>query len=279
MTAEQNGFQKSGDSVHAYDREGNPRHSVPYKDKKRAGEMRPTTLRDIKENGWLPSVSSILSIMEKKGLDKWKKEQVAIAAAELRDQCDLDNADWIEWVLKGAEANMTKARDLGTEIHGAIEWYLSFLQTNHPVAYHCQDGLVPLSRHSRCVEAAVAALKELGVWGQPFEAEKTFASNFGYGGTIDFSTDCLIVDFKCLTTLKKRFDYPDRAAQIAAYQMGRFKKLCRGVNIMIATDDPGSYALREWSLDELEYGWSMFDACFSLWRIVNKYHPASSSYL
>jgi len=245
--------------------------------------MRPTTLRDIKENRWLPSVSAILGIMEKKGLDKWKKEQVAKAAYSVFQSEDYrgDQEAFVEAVLVHAESNMTKARDLGTEIHGAIEWYLSFLQTNHPVAYHCQDGLVPLSRHSRCVEAAVDALKELGVWGQPFEAEKTFSSPLGYGGTIDFRSGPVYVDFKTVDSLSKKLTYDDRCAQLCAYRRGHWDNggiaggwdNCTLANIFISTSEPGKYLIHEWSMEEKERGWMMFQQCLALWKTVNRYDP------
>lgn len=261
------------EACHAYSRDGKPQHSVPYKDKKRAGELRPTTLRDIKEHGWLPSVSSILGIMEKKGLDGWKKEQVAKAASDLHystEYSPIDREGFIQDILSLADSRMTKARDLGTEIHGAIENYLRVWSFTEALRE-------PAGDYSEHVGAAVAALKELRVWGQLFESERTFASHLGYGGTVDIagSTEEWIFDFKAISTLKKRYDWPDRAAQIAAYQMGKYGKLCQGGNILISTENPGEYAIRIWDEEELRHGWDMFCCCFSLWKCVSKYNPAA----
>lgn len=284
MTA-QEPKQYGSESCHAYDREGNPRHSVPYKDKKRAGEMRPTTLRDIKENGWLPSVSAILGIMEKKGLDKWKKEQVAKAAYSVFQAEDYrgDQEAFVGAVLTHADAAMAKARDLGTEIHGAIERYLRGVQGSqeYPEVPYLPASELPYSAHT---EAAVAALKELGVWGQPFEAEKTFSSPLGYGGTVDFMSDLMVADFKCVDRLDKKLTYDDRCSQLCAYFIGnsRFPKAMEKMiyqgqgklaNIFISTSEPGKYLIHEWSTEDKERGWLMFQQCLALWKTVNRYDP------
>lgn len=266
------------ESCHAYTKLGEPRHCVPYKDKKRKGELRPTTLRDIKENGWLPSVSSILGVMAKKGLDGWMKEQVANTAWDFTGRGDWPMGDWAKLVLEEAEARMTKARDLGTEIHGAIE---RFLERIAPAFNKPEQTYIPIhipDSHSEHVGAAVAALKELGVWGQPFSSERTFASNLGFGGTIDFSTSNLIADFKCVDRLDKKLTYDDRCAQLCAYFMGfgNFYKWpnCRLVNIFISTSEPGKYLIHEWSTEDKERGWTMFQQCFALWKTLHRYDPS-----
>lgn len=279
--------QYGSESCHAYDREGNPQHSVPYKDKKRKGEMRPTTLRDIKERGWLPSVSAILGVVEKKGLDGWKKEQVAKAAFAIQLEAPYkDEVFFIQDVLELAEAKMTKARDLGTEIHGAIEQWLRNLSGVRDHENFMPDGFT----HYLHVKAAVNALRELGVWGQPFSAERTFASPLGFGGTKDFETLSLIADFKCVDRLDKKLAYDDRCAQLCAYSAGslsldKINELRRFsdesymvtnkqlVNIFISTSEPGKYLIHEWSTEDKEHGWALFKACFELYKIVNRYDP------
>ena len=54
--------------MHWYDREGKPQHFVPSKN----GKLRASTLRDARKHGWMPSVTSVLDIMAKPGLDQWK---------------------------------------------------------------------------------------------------------------------------------------------------------------------------------------------------------------
>lgn len=283
----------AGESNHWYRPDARPCHQLPYKDKKRKGELRNTTLRDARELGLYPSVSAILGVVEKKGLDGWKKERVATAAHELFRSGVPDNVSlewWNQGVLEIAEENMTKSRDLGTEIHGAIERYLRGVQGSqeYPEMPYLPASELPYSAHT---EAAVAALRELGVWGQPFSAERTFASPLGYGGTVDFQSHELIADFKCVDRLDKKLAYDDRCAQLVAYNRGadflfadntdsfwvnnRLSKF-KLVNIFISTSEPGKYLIHEWSTEEKEHGWEMFKACFQLWKIVNRYDPLNA---
>jgi hypothetical protein len=136
----------------------------------------------------------------------------------------------------------------------------------------------PVYPHSEHVMAAVAALKELGVWGQPFSSERTLASQIGYGGTVDFSTSELIADFKCVDRLDKKLTYPDRCAQLCAYWFGAHPYTrgfddARLVNIFISTSEPGKYLIHEWSAEDKEQGWELFRACFNLWKVASRYYP------
>jgi hypothetical protein len=184
---------------------------------------------------------------------------------------------------------MTRARDLGTEIHGAIEGYLREYQ--HAME-NPMETYVPRDRaYSEHIKAAVAALDELGVAHQPFASERCFASPLGYGGTIDFRVDGLIADFKGVDSLTKKLAYPDRCSQLCAYSAGqisldeinksrRFGDSLtdlviepRLVNIFISTSEPGKYLIHEWSQEDKEQGWRLFEACFTLWKVSSRYDP------
>jgi hypothetical protein len=265
---------------HWYFPDGRPCHQVPYRDKKRVGELRNTTLIDAREMGLYPSVSGILKIQSNPGLDNWKKEQVARSAWEnfekIGNLYQDQEEDAVRLILSRSEENMTRARDLGTEIHGAIERYLSTVEEND------WESMDPSMPHGLAVNAAGAALKDMGVWGQPFEAERTFASPLGYGGTIDFRANWIFADFKCVDSLDKKLDYPDRCSQLCAYGVGGFGfdmkeynwthfKLA---NIFISTSEPGKYLIHEWSQKDKEHGWKLFRACQNLWEISNNYYPS-----
>lgn len=262
----------ASESGHFYWPDGRPCHEQPCKS--RPGEMRNTTLRDARKLGLYPSVSGILSIQAKPGLDNWKKEQVAKAAfAYPYNDGVQDEQEYVEFVLSSAESQMSKARDLGTEIHGAIERFLK-----NPQYMPGYDFVTPdPDDHPDHVMAAVNALIEFKAWGQPFRAERSFASTLGYGGCLDFCTDTHIADFKVVDSLSKKLDYPDRNSQLASYSMGVHGKLVRCANVFLSSSEPGRYLLREWTKEELEYGWALFLAAKKLWEVSNKYEPALSN--
>ena len=69
----------SPDSAHWYQRDGVPLHTVLSA----KGEPRPTTLRDARKLGLLPSVTNILGVIAKPGLTSWLQEQAVLAALTL----------------------------------------------------------------------------------------------------------------------------------------------------------------------------------------------------
>ena len=70
-------------SSHWYLSSGEPYHEVVRAD---GNGMRPVTLRDARKVNALPSVTNILSVLAKPGLDAWKQEQAILAALTLPQQ-------------------------------------------------------------------------------------------------------------------------------------------------------------------------------------------------
>lgn len=268
----------ASESCHYYDRTGKPVYEVPNASK---GGMRPTTVRDAKKLDLLPSVSTVMGVIAKPAINGWVKEQVARAAVNVFWGEGETADEWVAHVLQAAETNMTQARDLGTEIHGAIERFLAATQNNsesiYVPAFWVEDGKVHES-HYAFVGAAKTALEELGVWGQPFSPEKSFASVLGYGGKVDLSgtpENPWVVDFKCVDRLDKKLDYPDRCQQLTAYADGLYGDPItpRQANIFISTSEPGKYLIREWKEDEKAKGNRVFRAALNLWCEVNNFYP------
>lgn len=253
----------ASESCHYYFPDGTPCYEVPYADKKRAGEKRPTTVKDAKKLGLYPSVSTVLGIVSKPGLDGWKKEQVAKAAYGVPCGPEETEEMWVEYVLRKAEEQMNLARDTGTEIHGAIEEYFHRAREG--------DWTVHESPYSLHIGAAISAVRKFGVLNKPFRAEKSFTSKLGYGGKVDLRGENWIVDFKCVDRLDKKLDYPDRCQQLIAYAEGDVSTRC--ANIFISTSSPGEYLVREWSEEEKIKGWEIFRGCLNLWCSIYSYYP------
>lgn len=259
---------------HWYDpNTGHPHHEVPCKS--RPGEMRPTTLKDARQLGLYPSVSGILKVMDQPGLRRWRDRQIAEAAYCFSEEAtggSLDIYGYVEKTLQLASDNMDVCRDKGSEVHGAIQRYFEDYRysLDHPDEHHRiprMDGL--FANH---IESATKALVLLGAKGTNFQPERAFASPLGYGGCTDYKTDSIVVDWKAVTKLEKKLDYWDRCAQIASYNIGIFGELRRGANVFIDSST-AEFSIREWSKEELQYGWELFTACFNLYRVVNRFDP------
>ena len=105
------------ESGHWYDRQGNPRYTV----KGANGRERNTTLRDARKYDLVPSVTTILNVAAKPGLEAWKQQQLLLAALTL-PKGDEESIDaYAERVLKDSKEQASEARDLGTEIHAKVQ--------------------------------------------------------------------------------------------------------------------------------------------------------------
>src|SRR6185503_9066761 len=67
---------QSAEAAHFYTKTGEPMHFIERSD---GQGTRPTTLRDAKKLGLLPSPTSILKVLRAPQLEAWKMEQAALA--------------------------------------------------------------------------------------------------------------------------------------------------------------------------------------------------------
>lgn len=270
----------ASDQGHFYTPSGEPAYFVPYKDKKRVGEMRPTTIKDCKELGLYPSVTTIMKVMSKgDALTNWVKRQVALAAEKCGSLDGETSEEWVEYVLRKAEENMTAQRDKGSRDHGIVEEYF------REMSLTSEPGFVnELYANSAPVRAVLKAFHDLGIFGELVDSEKSFACDLGYGGKIDIAIpnprNRMIVDFKFVDRLNKKKDYPEKIAQGAAYLYLRWGNAGlsdgRFANIFVSTDTY-EYEVREWAYEEIQHGWDVFESCLRLWKAINKYDPAKIS--
>lgn len=256
----------ASESGHWYRKDGEPCYEVPNKSK---GGMRKTNLRDAKTLGLVPSVTTILNILDKPGLTRWKIEQVAYAALTLPKIQGESLDDFLVRIYKDAEEHGRVAREEGTRIHGILEkHYLGEPQS--------------LTDFDAKVVKAVED-KLLNLFGeQEWSAEKSFATD-SYGGKVDLHSDVAVVDFKTkeFTENDKVRGWPEQCEQLAAYSQG----LCliqdglfpRCVNLFISTSVPGLVHAHEWRQEDLLNGLSCFMATLNLWIEKKGYDPRGVS--
>ena len=215
------------------------------------GKERNTTVRDARKLGLVPSVTTILKSAAAPNLVKWMKEQVAKAAYSERPREGESEADYLARILPLAEEVARKARDKGTEIHGAIERL---------------DRHGPYSAH---VDAAMEVVSE---WAgmMDWDSERSFASSLGYGGKLDLSAPGFVCDFK--TTDKPLADlktWPDHRRQLAAYRMGLNMPDARCAICYVSSAVPEA-RLIELDSEELEQGWEEFKALLAFYKAANR---------
>lgn len=194
----------ASDAGHWYDRDGNPCYTIVGKN----GKLRNTTLRDARKELYVPSVTEVMKLMAKPMLERWKLEQVKLAALTLPPIKGETLDQFSARIDIDAVAQMNEARDLGTSIHTAIEKHFQGAPTNDH----------PLIVNSVCerLQARFGA--------QNWHPENSFSSPLGYGGKLDLYSKDWIIDYKTKDfteeDTKKHFSYDEHIMQLCAYRLG-----------------------------------------------------------
>jgi len=241
---------RASESQHWYDQSGRPMYTVKAKD----GTDRPTTLRDARKHGFLPSVTTIMSVMAKPGLESWKMNQMMMAALTLPRADGEPEDQFIGRIQKDAKEQAKQAAERGTAIHESLEKFYGGIMT----ATHAE--------HQVGVDQAVVAH-----FGSPeWHTETAFASKYGYGGKIDLYSkdgDGIVVDFKTKEFTKGEdiVLYDELPMQLVAYAKGLKIPNARCANVFVSVTQPGLVHIKEWSREELDRAWKMFDALLVFW--------------
>src|SRR5947209_13421746 len=105
---------------HWYLRDGRAFHQIANA----AGSgNRPVTLRDARKVLAFPSVTNVLGVLAKPGLDAWKIEQGIMAALTLPRGNDEPLDAFAHRVVVDMGEQVEKAADFGSAIHAACEVY------------------------------------------------------------------------------------------------------------------------------------------------------------
>lgn len=244
----------SSESTHYYTRDGEPMYTVPSK---KDGTPRNTTLRDARERNLVPSVTTILNIAAKPGLNVWLQEQAILAALTLPRGTEETESAWLKRVVQDSKAQARDAADLGTEIHAAVQgFYEGRKASAFPI--HVQTC-------TKAIESHYGAKKWI--------AERAFAHEMGFGGKVDMHTDGIVIDIKT-----KDFDDPAKVAgydehlmQLAAYRVGLGMPEARCANVFVSRTNADLAVVKEWAEEDLARGWLMFTALLSFWQYKNQY--------
>jgi hypothetical protein len=241
---------RASESQHWYNKSGKPQYTVKAKD----GTDRSTTLRDARKMGLVPSVTTIMSVAAKPGLEAWKMNQMMMAALTLPRAPDEPEEQFIDRIQRDAKEQAKMAAERGTAIHEALEkFYEGVMYAEY-------------AEHQSGVDEALRMY-----FGNPkWETETSFASPLGYGGKLDLhSRDGrgIVVDFKTkeFTDSSKIVMYDELPMQLVAYRMGLEMPTARCANVFVSVTRPGLVHVKEWTEDELMRAWYMFGALKQFW--------------
>ena len=239
---------------HWYDANGAPQYTITGKN----GKERNTTLRDARQLGLVPSVTSIIQMLPKPGLENWKLNQVLLSALTLPREPDEGEDAFAARVIRDWQEEGKKARERGTAIHASLE------------RAYIDQGYNP-DHHTHVVNAT-AVINEWHQTGDVWIAEKSFSHPLGFGGKCDLYCSHALLDFK---TTDKELDslktWDEHAIQLAAYREGLEIPGAKAAIVFVHTN--GGARLIEIPEKELQRGWVIFRGLLDVWKAVKRYEP------
>lgn len=247
--------------MHFYDTDGNPAYEVPNKSK---GGMRPTTIRDARALNLTPSVTTILNILDRPGLNIWLQDRVLESALTMtRNPGEPDKA-FIARIKHDSKELSTLARDEGSRIHDSLESVF-------------KERVVDRQYLQLCEKVKASVCEYFGTQ-DGWIAETSFSHSMGFGGKADLNNKTInvVADFKTKEEFKldakgniSKMAYDEHCIQLAAYAQGLNMGNARLVNIFV--DYAGNTVFHEWGKDEITRAWNMFVLILKLWKLAKNY--------
>jgi hypothetical protein len=263
---------------HWYFPDGTPLHEVPRADGK---GQRPTSLRDARKLGLFPSVTNVLSILAKPGLDAWKQEQAILAALTLPRSEEETLDDFAKRVLVDMTSEVGRAADLGSAVHAAIEGYAQgrWLPEDKGVARLFEPARQWFDKEVIAVHSVEIATAHL---------------EWGYAGRVDLVATLrstgrpTVIDFKTQKTRRdkdgnfKPILHDTWPLQLEAYRMAlasRDKGLADAAiaSVVIGSTDPVPVVVKVWDDADKDGYFRAFLAARDLWVWQKNYCPVKDS--
>jgi len=242
----------NAESGHWYDKDGFPAYTLIGKN----GKERNTTVADARKLDLVPSVTTILGIAAKPGLNTWLQQQVLYAALTLPRLEDESEQDWLVRVMSDAKSTGRDAADRGTRMHGVLErfyrnevlsvWPIYVIETDQAVREHFGD-------HKWIAETSAASGED------------------GFGGKVDLwceEGDGIVVDFKTKEgSLDKVAVYHEHLMQLAAYRVLLGVPRARAANVFV--NEKGDVKIIEHDQDDLKSAYECFKCLLKFYKIKN----------
>ncbi len=252
---------------HWYTPDGKPAHQQAARDGR---GQRPTRIADAVRLGLLPSVTSILSIFDKPGLNNWKVSQAVLAAGNTPRQQDESIEYWSQRVMDTAFKQVEDAADLGSQIHAALEAAMAGDPYDDALRVH--------------VAPVLAWKDKTGI--EIVEREKVLVNAAeGYAGCADVlfrwgQRGIGVLDYKTRKTRpgEQVTPYDGQGMQLAAYAAAHYgeQELPRvlAANIFISTTEPGRMEVCKH--EDIPALYEAFKHACALWRHIKGYDPRKS---
>ena len=243
--------------------DGSPCYEIPYADG-RPGKT--PTLADARKLKLTPSVTSVLGILDKPGLNTWKVDQAILAALTnpvIHDQ--MPQAEMLSVIRKDAEEQSKQAMQRGTDIHDAIEKTWAGL------------GTFQYQEHAEATVSLVQSHQPAGE--TQWNVEAHLPGGLPYGGRCDLHSDEFLIDFKTKeftaedVKAGKVKRWPEQEVQLVAYDLGFGGPRRRLVNVFVSASVPGLVHWFEWPATGYDAAVRKWNATLNCWMAWKGYYP------
>jgi hypothetical protein len=241
---------------HWYTKDGTPAYTTIGK----TGE-RPTTLRDARKLGLLPSTTGIIRQLSSAGLNSYFQQEAIKATINFPRLDTESQEEYFKRILELSKQHSRSAAERGSSIHAVIEGYFEQMYLPEKPAY--------LDEIDRVLKDAFGE--------QPWLAERSFAhTDLRFGGKCDLMAKPVngkgtgfIVDFKTKDTDLDKVDvYFEHEMQLAAYREGLSLPSARCA-IVFVNGTTNQVKLIEVEEPQLQKSWECFQHLLRVYQIKN----------
>jgi len=258
-------------SSHWYSLDGKPCHTVPNKD---GDGTRTTTLRDARKLNLLPSVTTIIGILDKPQLTKWKMREAAKAAIAIPGPQGEEPLDrFADRAIEHAMSQVGEAADLGTKIHNAIENLMrgSAEEPSEELRPYVKPVLDWMRQVGvKVTHSEIVLVNAVHGFAGRVDALFTWGDAFGKLGILDFKT-------KKTKEGEKVEAYDEHLLQLAAYAAthygaGQLQHVV-AANLFISSTEPGRLEVVKHDKEKMVAAYEAFTQMCAVWRFRKGYDP------
>ncbi len=237
-------------------------------------------LRDARKNDYLPSHTSVLNVISNYGIEKWKRDTILKTCAELPKWIGESVELYSDRVTEHIKEESVKAPEYGNVIHNLIERIL-------------KNECIQMAEYDIKVQDTIFAVKE---WIDDnielcYLIEPGLVNlDYGFAGKPDLlcklkTGEIALIDWKTTKTFKdkKVRGYDEWFYQLSAqeklvdytYQDDKVDghKVEKFFNVVISSTEVGRVEVVEWSREDIDRGWLIFNAALTIFKESKKFYP------
>ena len=233
---------------HWYDSQGNPCFTIIGAN----GKERATKVTDARKFNWFPSVTTVISLLDRPALTTWHKQNTAFAAElnpRINGESDKQWFDRIDDITKTiGQKNMQR----GTDMHNVLE------------AYFTQKNLTEYPDYTRRTKEKLKEYFGDQLW---ISEQRLIPANVGYGGTVDLHCENnIVVDFKTKESLENAAVYTEHILQLSAYAHGLNMPDARCAIVFVSETETQVHEIEK---EDLQKHFEMFKCLLSYFLLKN----------